>query len=137
MQRALRAVRRYRQRRHHRLERSVLLHGARASEAAVRLHDHALTMLMHLQEGNECVFFSSSYSQCKPCNGVYEQWCVTMCRHCETATSTEKTNTPPSGGTIPGTDVPWQGHGRASCCAAGSSCRYVNTNYYQCKPNNV
>jgi hypothetical protein len=42
---------------------------------------------------------------------------------------------PRSGGTIPGTDVPWAGHGRPSCCAAGSSCRYVNNNFYQCQPN--
>ncbi len=40
-----------------------------------------------------------------------------------------------SGGTIPGTDQAWNGHGRPSCCAAGNACRYVNTNYYQCQPN--
>ena len=28
-------------------------------------------------ENTECVFFSNTYSQCKPCNGAYEQWCAT------------------------------------------------------------
>ena len=57
---------------------------------------------------------SSTYSQCKPCNGVYEQ----------------------CGGTVPGTNLAWSEHGRPSCCAGSqpSSCQFVNSDFYQCKP---
>jgi hypothetical protein len=57
---------------------------------------------------------SATYSQCKPCNAVYEQ----------------------CGGTVPGTNLVWKDHGRPSCCAGDkpSSCQYVNNDYYQCKP---
>jgi hypothetical protein len=90
------------------------------------------------QEATECVFFSNSFSQCKPCNAVYEQWCEAQCvlgRMRESCRLTAPSAFPRSGGTIPGTDVPWAGHGRPACCAAGSSCRYVNNNFYQCQPN--
>ena len=67
-----------------------------------------------VQEGNECVTMSATFSQCKPCNSLYEQ----------------------CGGTIPGTNLPWSEHGRPSCCAGSqpSACQYVNGNFYQCKP---
>ena len=85
------------------------------------------------------MFFSQGFSQCKPCNANWEQWCVLPRAGVRLwpACYAELRSQTASGGAIPGTDVAWQGHGRPSCCPAGSSCRYVNTNYYQCQPNSM
>jgi hypothetical protein len=87
-----------------------LLHAAMSAAAAAGGNCADLCV----QEGNECVTMSATFSQCKPCNAVYEQ----------------------CGGTIPGTNLPWSEHGRPSCCAGSqaSACMFVNSNFYQCKP---
>lgn len=60
----------------------------------------------------ECVYFSNSYSQCKPCNAAWEQ----------------------CGGLVPGTSTPWTAAARPGCCAKGSMCKYVSSSFYQCQP---
>ena len=60
----------------------------------------------------ECVYFNQGYSQCKPCNDVWEQ----------------------CGGLIPGTSTPWTAGARPGCCAKGAMCKYVSSSFYQCQP---
>ena len=76
---------------------------------------------------SECVQFSDTYSQCKPCNAVYEQ--VRPPAAAAAAAAAVAAHPPPPlaqcGGTIPGSDVAWNGHGRAACCQTGSYCKCV------------
>ena len=100
------------------------------------------------KEPSECVQLSDTYSQCKP-------WYVL----CKSSSRGVVTHAPHSngfweqcGGVIPGTSVPWNGHGRATCCPQNAYCkcvhprcwriacdaaahRYIKPNFYQCVPS--
>ena len=82
-------------------------------------------------ENSECVKFSNTYSACKPCNAAWEQWCVPRGARMRPRLTAPRGR---SGGVIPGTDLAWSSHGRPSCCAAGHTCQYKSTNFYQCTP---